>query len=246
VTLLAEDPELWDTVFSESADRADFIGRLAHRVGPRVLDVGCATGSLCRLLRSRGFDPVGIDINPKFVGAARLKDDSGIYALGNMRTFRLRHRFDLIVCLGTTLSYNLTNAQICKCLRNFRRHLAPDGRLVLDVLNAIAFTGPRPFQPKTQHVVYHRGRRMTATIRHQLDLKRQTMTEQVTWHIAGRRFRRDPAEGLRLFFPQELAFLVQQAGFGNVTLLDNYGKATTAFSGRRLVIIATPTRSRAS
>lgn len=87
---------------------------------------------------------------------------------------------------------------------------------------------------------------MTATIRHQLDLKRQTMTEQVTWHIAGRRFRRDPAEGLRLFFPQELAFLVQQAGFGNVTLLDNYGKATTAFSGRRLVIIATPTRSRAS
>jgi hypothetical protein len=29
VTLLAEDPELWDTVFSESAVRADFIGCLA-------------------------------------------------------------------------------------------------------------------------------------------------------------------------------------------------------------------------
>jgi ADP-ribosyl-[dinitrogen reductase] hydrolase len=33
------------------------------------------------------------------------------------------------------------------------------------LLNAIAFTGPRPFQPKTQHAFYHRGRRMTATIR---------------------------------------------------------------------------------
>jgi SAM-dependent methyltransferase len=239
VTWLAEDADLWDTVFSESPARARFITRLAREVGPKVLDVGCATGSLCALLRRRGLDPAGVDINREFVAAARAKDAAGSYAVGDMKTFRLARKFDLVVCLGTTFSYNLTNAAVHTCLRNFRRHLAPGGRLVIDVLNAIAFIGPRPFLRSTRHSVRHQGREMTATIRHELDLQQQTMTEQVTWQLARRKARRDPPERLRLFFPQELAFHVEQAGFGDISLMDTYGKSTAAFDGRRLIVVAT-------
>ena len=238
MTLLGEDPKLWDTVFPEASLRASFICKLALQVGPRVLDVGCATGSLCGLLSHQGLEPVGIDINRRFIGAARAKDPSGSYFVGDMRSFRLRRKFDLVFCLGTTFSYNLTNKAIRESLQNFRRHLSPDGRLVIDVLNAITFTGARPFLRRTQHVFRHQGTKMTATIRHELDLKRQILSEQVTWRGAQSGTRRDRAEALRLFFPQELTAHVEGAGFGNVKLTDDFGKSTAAFTGRRLIIVA--------
>jgi SAM-dependent methyltransferase len=238
VTLLAEDPDLRDAVFSESAARAHFVRRLARRIGPKVLDVGCATRSLCALLRRQGFDPVGIDKNRRFVGAARRKDPNGTYAVGDMRTFKLHQKFNVIVCLGTTFSYNYTNAAIRACLLNFRRHLLPDGRLVIDVVNAIAFIGPRPFQRRTQHHLRYQGKRTTATIRHELEVRRQLMTEQVTWRSAGQTAHRDPPEKLRLFFPQELAFHLERAGFANLKLKDTFGKSRAALVGRRLIAVA--------
>jgi SAM-dependent methyltransferase len=244
MTLLGEDPELWDVVFPESTARARYVSRLAHQVGLRVLDVGCATGSLCGLLRRQGLEPIGVDINNRFIGAAREKDPAGDFFVGNMRSFRLRRKFDLVICLGTTFSYNLTNSAIRESLLNFRRHLTPGGRLVIDVLNAITFTGATPFRRRTQHVFRYQGKTMTATIRHDLDLKRQTMTEQVTWRVGRSVARCDSAESLRLFFPQELAAHVEGAGFGDLKLMDNYGKSSAAFTGRRLIVIASQRKPR--
>jgi SAM-dependent methyltransferase len=240
VTLLSQDPDLWDVVFPEPTARARYVAKLARQVGTKVLDVGCATGSLCEILGGKGFEAVGIDINRRFVGAARAKDPGGVYFVGDMRSFTLHRKFDLVLCLGTTFSYNLSNSAVGETLRNFRRHLSPGGRLVIDVLNAITFTGARPFRRRTQHVFRHQGKRMTATIRHDLDLKRQTMTEQVTWRVARGGSRRDPVETMRLFFPQELASHIERAGFGDLKLMDMYGKSTAAFTGRRLIIVATP------
>ena len=71
MTLLADDPDLWDVVFREPAVRARFIEQLTREAGGRLLDVGCATGSFCHLLRRRGVEAEGVDINPDAV--AKLK-----------------------------------------------------------------------------------------------------------------------------------------------------------------------------
>jgi SAM-dependent methyltransferase len=237
VTLLAEDPAVWDVVFRLSLARARFIEEIAKHSSKDMLDVGCATGSICRLLRRHGR-PVGVDINPRFIAAARAKDSAGDYRVGDMKSFRLGRSFDLVTCLGTTFSYNLTNSDVTRTLTNFRKHLRPKGRLVIDVLNAIAFTGPRPFQAQTRHEFAHRDFQATATIRHRLDLRAQIMFERVSWKVKGKSVRRDPEESLRLFFPQELAFHLEVAGFDVVQLRDSYGKASRDFGGRRLIAIA--------
>jgi len=41
-----------------------------------------------------------------------------------------------------------------------------------------------------------------------------------------------------LFFPQELAFHLEVAGFDDVKLMDGYGKISKDFSGRRLIAVA--------
>jgi SAM-dependent methyltransferase len=239
MTLLVEDPGLWDAVFPVSYEKVRFVEALLADAKGDVLDVGCATGALCSILRRRGVRVIGVDINPRFVAAAKAKDPRGEYLVGDMKTFRLRRRFRVLVCLGTTFSYNLTNEDIAQTLTNFRRHLKPGGLLVIDVLNAIAFVGPRPFKARTQHKFSRNGFHATATIRHRLNFETQTMTEQVSWTVNGRCARRDPEERLRLFFPQELAFQLQRTGYNNVTLADGYRRSSTAFGGRRLVAVAT-------
>ena len=238
MTLLAEDPELWDTVFSESPERVGLVLRLLRAHGKSVLDVGCATGSLCRELRRAGAETFGVDINRRFIDKARTKDPAGHYMRGNMRNFRLRHKFDVLVCLGTTFSYNLTNRDIQTCLRNFRGHLRQRGCLMIDVLNAAAFTGPRHFELRSRHEFRYAGARAVATITHRLHLQRQTMSEQVSWAVSRRPRRRDPPEHLRMLFPQELRFHLQVAGFERIRLMDSYTSTSRSFAGRRLIAVA--------
>jgi hypothetical protein len=64
------------------------------------------------------------------------------------------------------------------------------------------------------------------------------MTEQVSWKIEGERLRRDPEEPQRLFFPQELRFYLEAAGFHAVKLMDSYRRTSRDFSGRRLITVA--------
>jgi SAM-dependent methyltransferase len=226
------------TIFHDWRDRVRFIEGVMRHAGDNVLDVGCATGSVCGLLRERGARAVGIDINPRFIAAARAKDPTGEYHVGDMRNFRFRQRFDLLICVGTTFAYNLTNRDILRTLLNFRAHLKPAGRVIVDVLNAIAFIGPRPFQIQTKHKFVRNDLHATATIRHGLDFKAQSMTEQVSWKIRGERRRRDPEERQRLFFPQELTFYLKMAGFDAVKLMDGYRRTSKDFSGRRLIAVA--------
>lgn len=237
MTLLASDPALWDVVFQESPERARFVQRLLGRKGAHVLDVGCATGNLGALLSSRGARVTGVDINAKMIEAARAKDPAGRYVVGDMRRLSLDQRFGVALCLGTTLSYSVTNDELVATLVGIGRHVKRGGTLMVDVLNAIAFTGPRPFRNRTRHSFSVRGGRVTVNIEHRLELRKQAMTEQVTW--AGRGWkRRDPAETLRLFFPQELALLLTTTGFDLLNLTDQYGRASREFDGRRLIAVA--------
>jgi 2-polyprenyl-3-methyl-5-hydroxy-6-metoxy-1,4-benzoquinol methylase len=214
VTLHAKDPDLWDAVFSESGSRARFVRRLARRIGPKVLDVGCATGSLCALLRRQSStrsasikiaDLLALRVERPERHLRRRRHES-VQATSKIR----RHRLSW---------YNLLlqpheRAAIRACLLNFSRHLSPDGRLVIEVLNAIAFISPRPFQRRTQHHLWYQGKRTTATIRHELDLRRQLMTEQVTWRFAGRTSHRDPPRSSDCSFHRSSPFTWNRQDLG--------------------------------
>lgn len=106
------------------------------------------------------------------------------------------------------------------------------------VLYSVALIGPRPFKIQTRHKFARNGFHAAATIRHGLDLETQSMTEQVSWKMRGERLRRDPEQRQRLFFPQELRFYLEAAGFAAVKLMDGYRRTTRDFSGRRLIAVA--------
>ncbi len=56
--------------------------------GTQVLDVGCATGALCAAYGVTVRGVLGLDLNPRFIEAARANDPDGEYRVGDMRKFR--------------------------------------------------------------------------------------------------------------------------------------------------------------
>ena len=102
--------------------------------GKRVLDIGCATGYLARLLSKQDCTVVGIDINAEAVEAAREHCEQAICAdveAAPLSTLVSEKSFDVVVC-GDVLEH-LTNPG--RLLEEIRSVLDDDGYVVASFPN---------------------------------------------------------------------------------------------------------------
>jgi SAM-dependent methyltransferase len=99
--------------------------------GKRVLDVGCGAGPMSQWLAEHGAEVVGFDVSPAMVAIARERElpraSFHVANLAEPLTFLADSAFDLAVA-SLVLHYIRDWAQP---LRELRRVLAPNGRLVL-------------------------------------------------------------------------------------------------------------------
>ncbi|MDP2664647.1 MAG: methyltransferase domain-containing protein, partial [bacterium] len=71
--------------------------------GMKVLDVGCGTGSTCRVLAERGFEVYGVDFSPEIIEAAKKKAAKNNVSL-NLQVADIYqlpfpdNMFDIVVC----------------------------------------------------------------------------------------------------------------------------------------------------
>ena len=134
-----ESAELYDAVYfsfkdyvAEAAIIADHI-RTAHRDAHTVLDVACGTGEHARLLTTtHGFKVDGIDLNTEFLRLARIKNPGGRFYEADMRDFTLPDRYDAVICMFSSIGYVKTLPEMERALRCFRKHLAPNGVVIVE------------------------------------------------------------------------------------------------------------------
>ncbi|RZT79251.1 ubiquinone/menaquinone biosynthesis C-methylase UbiE [Micromonospora violae] len=127
--------DLFGTSQQVDADDLDFIRRhLASRPG-RVLDLGCGPGHLTGYLRELGVDAAGIDLVPEFIAHARAAHPSVEFHLGSMERLDVADgSIDGILAWYSLI--HLPPPEVDGVLTEFRRALAPAGRLVLGVFDA--------------------------------------------------------------------------------------------------------------
>ncbi len=135
--------EHYDAIYGEPRYRLayPFLHDLFRRRGPvkEILDVACGTFALDLALVRRGYHVTGRDLSEDLLRVARRNlMESGRtvdLAKGDMRTLRLGQTYDTILCLGTAFNYLETQEDVQKALRTFRRHLRPNGLLIVDLTN---------------------------------------------------------------------------------------------------------------
>jgi SAM-dependent methyltransferase len=113
-------------------ERPAMLAMAGDVAGKRVLDLGCASGSLTQALAARGAHVVGVDLNPRFVEAARARD------LGERVSFHVADISRPMPMLASG-SFDVVMASLVLhyledwsgALAEIRRVLAPGGALLV-------------------------------------------------------------------------------------------------------------------
>jgi|SRR5690348_6546601 len=132
--MFSASAELYDLIYSgfkdyraESARVAELIRQ--HFSGARtILDVACGSAEHARLLaEEHGFEVDGLDLDPAFVDIARRKLPRGTIWRADMTSFTLPKKYDVILCLFSSIGYVRTLANVRATFERFGAHLGPGG-----------------------------------------------------------------------------------------------------------------------
>ena len=134
--MFSEPAELYDLIYSSKDYRGEAakIREVIARDCPaarKILDVACGTGEHAKLLAG-DFAVDGIDIDSKSIAIARAKVPSGDFRVADMRSFQISSRYDVVQCLFSAIGYLTSPADVVSAFECFRRHLAPDGIVLVE------------------------------------------------------------------------------------------------------------------
>src|SRR5437763_1921449 len=132
----AEWGEVFDARFGQIQAEVPFYVGEAERSGGPVLEIGCGTGRILLPTAARGIECWGIDLSRVMLERLAMKAArEGVQVTTfqeDMRRFRLPHRFRLITVPNRAFLHMTTTEDQIAALENFRHHLAPGGRLLLN------------------------------------------------------------------------------------------------------------------
>lgn len=114
----------------EAAQVHELIARL-HPNAHKILDVACGTAEHAKILVEKyGYAVDGIDLDPTFMQIASAKLKEGKVYEADMTSFELPNRYDVVMCLFSSIGYVRTLDGVRRTLQTFRKHLA-DGGIIL-------------------------------------------------------------------------------------------------------------------
>lgn len=163
--MFSQSAAYYDLIYSSFKDyaaEADAIATLIRARLPRahtVLDVACGTGEHARqLIERHGFQVEGLELEPGFIEIARNKlSDHAVHA-GDLTNFDLRRRYDVVMCLFSSIGYLRTLDHVRRALACFRAHTEGDGIVIVEPW----FT-PDVFRHGNIHVTTVEGEGVTVT-----------------------------------------------------------------------------------
>ena len=137
--MFAASADVYDLIYSafknypaETADVAALI-RKTNPAARTILDVACGTGEHARLLtETHGFTVDGLDLEPGFVRIAQSKLPKATVYEGDMTSFSLPERYDIVLCLFSSIGYVRTLDNVQRTLERFAAHLAPGGIIIVE------------------------------------------------------------------------------------------------------------------
>ncbi|MEV6287956.1 class I SAM-dependent methyltransferase [Kribbella sp. NPDC051770] len=129
-------PDVYDHLADGGDDLINVVGELTNSMRPRsVLDLGCGTGRHLAVLRTAfGCEGVGIDVQPGLIEYGRAVHRQLDLRQGDIRSIRLGRRFDVVLCLGNSLAYNLSDADLRATIETFGCHTQPGGVLLIGTM----------------------------------------------------------------------------------------------------------------
>jgi len=211
----------YDALYSDKEYKAevDFIRHLVSlESSQQILDLGCGTGGHDIPLAKRGYAVTGVDRSDGMLAIAKEKAaQAGVkveLVLDDLRAVRLGKLFDVAISMFAVMSYQVTNDDFFKALQTARTHLNQGGLFVFDAWFGPAVLAQRP-EERVKEIAAGEER-IIRMARPELDVLKNVVTVNYTvLRLKGDRLLDETHEAhlMRYFFPPEVAWMAQGAGF---------------------------------
>jgi ubiquinone/menaquinone biosynthesis C-methylase UbiE len=109
----------------------ELISKYKKSDGNTLLEFACGTGMHMQYFAKK-FRCTGVDLNKGILSIAKKRIPGAVFKEGNMANCRLGKRFDVVLCLFSSIGYVKTYANLRRTIRNFARHLKKGGVVIID------------------------------------------------------------------------------------------------------------------
>jgi SAM-dependent methyltransferase len=241
--------------YRERGDIAFWV-EMARASGGPVLEVGCGTGRVLIPTARAGIIIVGLDLSTHMLAVCRQRlaeEPADVQARArlveeDMRRFDLGQQFALVTIPFRPFQHLTTVEDQMACLRTIHRHLAPGGRLVLDLFNpSIPYLAaperleewddvPEFAMPDGRRV----SRRARITRRDYFNQIQDVELIYYVTHLDGRQERLVHSFPMRYLFRFEAEHLLARCGFSIEALYADYSKNPygTKYPGELIFVAA--------
>jgi SAM-dependent methyltransferase len=199
----------------------------------KILDLACGFGRHTNRLAVLGHTMTGVDITPGFLDLARKdaqqRQVAVQYIEGDMRTITFKDDFDYVLILYTSFGY-FPDDENSVVLSNVCKALHPGGCLIFDTPNRDSLLKEIPpylVMEKDGDLMIDRFN--FDSIQGRLYNKRIVFRHGV---------RKDKPNFTRLYNPNELVLLLQQAGLSLLYLYGGFNGREYTSASRRIVVLA--------
>ena len=254
---------LYDSFIADYYDESPIVrGRLqdvafyrdaARDFGDPILELGCGTGRITMTLAEEGKRITGLDLSERMLeravqkrAALRVEARERVHFVqGDMTRFDLGEKFRLVIIPFRPFQHLLEIQQQLDCLNCVRKHLAPGGRLILDVFQTDAERMHDPVHMRETLITEYRaanGRQVRISERvaafHRAEQRNDVEMIFQVKHPDGRDERLVFAWTLRYFFRYEIEHLLARCGFRIVRLYGNFDRSPLSDASPEMIYVA--------
>src|SRR5208283_2586791 len=260
---MSEQKALYDSFIADYYDSSPMVTQrtqdvafyciAARKYGDPILELGCGTGRITLAIAEAGYRVVGLDISEKMLehavekraGLRREARERVHLVQGDMTKFDLGEKFRTVVIPFRPFQHLLETEQQMSCLNSVHKHLAPNGRIIVDFFQTDPerMHDPR-FLTESALIEYDLpGGRHVALAEHVAAFHRALQRNDVEMifdvkHPDGKQERLVMAWTLRYFFRYEVEHLLARCGFRLEATYGNFDGSPLGDNSPEMVFVA--------
>lgn len=239
---LYDDPLLYARLFPPEPGEVAFWQQVIGPAPCSILELGAGSGALALPLAAAGHHVTALERSAAMRSAAPPADRVE-WVDASMESFELGRPFDRIGLFSSALQHLPTLDALIGCLTAARRHLAVDGRLLIDLPLFDPETLAIPESAATwlascEHPREGGRYELYAVTRY--DPLRQLRRLRLLRRVAIDRFETVGDLTLRVIFPQELEALLRWSGFEIDSQWGGFDGAPLSAAARQLLLACRP------